>query len=329
MFGLFNGGKKRSLKCANWHPDMDAALNHMDKGNWSGLSQLLAKQTNNGQYALIQACGVNGELGQFNMDFPPTSDADIFVGGIRTQWAWRYRGGATGDRVGLDAGLMFFNELEAATEYLDRALEAKPHNPLAIGFKIRVAMGEGNREERDALIARLIQCDDPPLEALGVALQSLCPKWGGSLEKVFAFARDVAQCDNIHPARQALLARAHIEVWLNAMMDDEASIRSEYQNYLTRDEVFQEILAANTRFEMLMEQNARAQKDVFATQFAHNNFGYAFYRAGQFEGAAKHIDALKNAPAETPWGYSFAKDIQDQWPKLRKQVGLSKNIPSE
>ncbi len=328
MFGLFGGGKKSILKPKNWHPDLDVALQHMSKGNWSALSQLLAKQSNNSRFALIQAIGSNGELGKFQMEFRPTPDADMFVGGMRTQWAWRYRGGATGDKVKVDAGVMFYNELAAAIELLDRALEAQPDNVLAQGFRIRTAMGEGDRDKCKILTERLVQSNDPPIEALGAALQSLCPKWGGSIEQLFDFARDVAPRKNIHPARHALLARAHIETWLNAMMDDDASVRASFEKYLTRDDVVREIIDARTAFDTEMADNTRAQKDVFAEQFAHNNFGYALYRASQMKLAASHIDALKDNPAETPWAYSLGANNAAQWPKLRKQVGLPKDIPS-
>ncbi len=326
MFGLFGGSKKSELKPKNWHPDMEVALEHMRNGNWSALSQLLAKQSNNSRFALIQSCGVNGDLGEFHMQFPQTSDADVFVGGVRTQWAWRYRGGATADHVGHDAAILFLKELKAATVHLDRALATQPDNSLAQGFKIRIAMGLNNRAECDALIARLKQCDDPPMEGLGAALQALCPKWGGSLEQLFAFARDVAQRQNIHAARYALLARAHIETWLDALMDDDASVRADYQNYLTRDDVKREIIDANSAFHVEMTENLSFQNDSFAAQFAHNNFGYALYRARQMELAATHIEALKDNPSETPWAYSFGDSISSKWAKLRKQAGLPKEI---
>ncbi len=326
MFGLFGGSKKSILKPKNWHPDLDVALQHMSKGNWSALSQLLAKQSNNSRFALIQAIGSNGELGKFHMEFRPTPDADVLVGGIRTQWAWRYRGGATGDKVKVDAGVKFFNELAAANEALDRALEAQPDNVVAQGFRIRTAMGEGDRDQCKILTERLVQSNDPPMEGLGAALQSLCPKWGGSLEQLFAFARDVAQCKNVHAARHALLARAHVETWLDAMMDDDASVHTEYQNYLTREDVTQEIIEASTVFHAEMTDNIKFQNDGFAAQFAHNNFGYALYRAGQFALAATHIEAIKDNPSETPWGYSFGANNAAQWLKLRKQVGLPKEI---
>ena len=327
MFSGLIGGPKVSVDTRDWHPAIDIALEHFESKNWSDLSLLVSRQNANSAFRLIQALGARTSLDSSLGTYPHTPTMLTLMGGVGVCWAWRHRGFGAADDVEDERWPRFFDSLKTSHELLRGALDFRPTNAVALGFLGRLLTGLGEIEDLQTVERKFEACRDRPIEACIMFLQSHSPKWGGDISKMFSYARRQAEDENLHPARYALVARAHIERWLyEGWMQEDQAVAQAGRRYMSSRDVAEDVNALNLKFNQTMAADKEAQSDEAALMTAHNNFGFAFYLIGDRHTAAQHVDALGAHPGVWPWVYSLGDPPAEQWPSLRKSLGLSKYI---
>lgn len=150
--------------------------------------------------------------------------------------AWQVRR----DRVAAEVPVETFDAFEALLQqswgYLVTAHRRAEHEPEPLVRLIPVAMGLGvSRQTLDDIFASYKKTGVPHLGATMYMVEALSPKWLGSRDEMFAFARAHAEH---FPDQAVSIAHAHVEHWIyeTRIRCDEAA-----ENYFARQEVRQEI----------------------------------------------------------------------------------------
>ncbi|MFJ1751331.1 hypothetical protein [Kitasatospora sp. NPDC088134] len=206
--------------------------------------------------------------------------------------AWEARGNGRAKYVSAEQAVVFRRRLTVADKLISEVLTRVPDNTDARRLSLITSRGLGLGLTRTrARYDCLAEQDPHDYEAQSQLLQQLLPKWGGSWNAAFAFAR---QCRAAAPAGAldpALLAQAHIERWLNVGGKKDPA-------HLHRPETVDELVDA-------------ARASVLHPDFrggyrfleAHGLFAATFGLAGRHDLAAPHFHALNGYADEAPWDY--------------------------
>ena len=150
-----------------------------------------------------------------------------------------------------------------------------PSDPLVPVELIIVAKGLGlGREEMEIQFERAMKADPSEFKAYKQKLIYLMPKWHGSKEEMFAFARSTFNAAPPHSAAPRILAIAHWEMY----------DRSKDESYFKDPEVWKEVKASYGKvFECFPESNE-----------TRNWLARSAYLAGDYETAAREFEAIGN-----------------------------------
>ncbi|MET8910979.1 hypothetical protein [Micromonospora sp. NPDC004551] len=122
----------------------------------------------------------------------PDDPLPLLIGGARAiYWAGEARGDGRASTVPKDAWPVWFQRLELAENLLDQALDRHP--ALAEAWHYKISLSRNRQlpaEERWRRFDRLIEIDPSHLFGHLTMLDSLLPKWGGSWDEAFRFARE-------------------------------------------------------------------------------------------------------------------------------------------
>ena len=141
-----------------------------------------------------------------------TSIAPLFKGSFLTYQAWEARGGARGAEVPEDAADEFISLLHQSWELLLTAYRMDESEPEPITRLIPVAMGLGvSRDTLDDIFNAYKATGVQHLGAAMYMIDAVSPKWLGSRDEVFAFARAHAAS---FPQHVSGIAHAHVENWV-------------------------------------------------------------------------------------------------------------------
>ena len=328
MFGNLFGSPGPDVDARQWHPDFDHALSLFEAQDWAPLSRHIDKMSPNSAYRLITALGERSAIDSPFKDMPEGPILLTMKGGIVNEYAWRHRGWGDAHAVEDDHWSGYYARLNDSSNALNQALKAEPENGLALTFLIRVANCASDDVALQNATRKFFEIKEKPVQACGIILQSFGAKWGGSHEDMFAVTADLIEDKHMHPSRLASTARAHIEYWMyETYMKDDPEAEQKGLRYMSQPDVIEAICEANRLFQNLMANDLAAQQDLHALAFAHDNFGMALFLAGQYEEAARHVDALGHHPHKWPWVYSFGDPMKDQWSRLRKTLRLPRLRP--
>ena len=122
-------------------------------------------------------------------------------------------------------------------------------------------------------------------------LQQLCVKWGGSHERMHAFAREAVRAAPAGSPLGQLVAMAHLEQWLDIGGDPESA-------FMGGAEV---VGALHEAAERSVRHPDFARRRDWALAF--NTFAMAFALSGEYHAARPLFRELGNRVTETPWKY--------------------------
>ncbi|MBM2616471.1 hypothetical protein JIG36_12980 [Actinoplanes sp. LDG1-06] len=167
----------------------------------------------------------------------PDDPLPRLVRGARAiSWAWDVRGTTTADQVPPDAWPVFFRRLALAEDSLDEALERDP--TCAEAWHYKIILGRARQlpaEEEWRRFHHLIELNPSHYYGHKQMYEGLLPKWGGSWDEAFKFAR-VQSAANPGTHIPHLISMAHLDFRWEG--DNEGS------KYLGREEVSSEIYEA-------------------------------------------------------------------------------------
>ncbi|MBW6432142.1 hypothetical protein KZ829_00050 [Actinoplanes hulinensis] len=142
----------------------------------------------------------------------PNSTLPVLVRGARAvYWAWDARGSGTSDTVTQEQWKIWFQRLKLAENCLDEVIDRDPG--CAEAWHYLVVLGRARQlpmEERWHRFNKLIEIDPTHLFGHEQMLNNLMPKWSGSTEAMFDFARTrAAACPGTNVP--LIVAQAHLE----------------------------------------------------------------------------------------------------------------------
>jgi len=163
-----------------------------------------------------------------------SSLAYTFRGIYYYQCAANARGGGWASTVTPEAWKRTQEYLILAAQDLDAAIKLDDSNPVPYSAMMLILlMIGGNEEMMEAYFQRAIAYDPDYMQAYDTKLTNLMPKWGGSEQKMFAFARTSIKHADKTSAMPVLLAMAHEEKAWNISKEERA--------YYRRPEVWAEV----------------------------------------------------------------------------------------
>jgi hypothetical protein len=236
--------------------------------------------------------------------------APLFKGTTLLYRAWQVRGGGLAAEVAVETFDAFEALLQQSWGYLITAHRRAENEPEPLTRLIPVAMGLGeSRETLDGIFASYKQTGVPHLGATMYMVEAVSPKWLGSRDEVFAFARAHAEH---FPDQTAGIAHAHVENWVyeNKIRCDEAS-----ENYFTGKEVQQEI------GECWQRENRFANRTDYFRFAALNTYAFCFLMMQEQASLTDALNLIGQYCTPKPWEY-VSVDPYWLFAATRAELGL-------
>jgi hypothetical protein len=209
--------------------------------------------------------------------------------------AWQARGGGTADEVTDAQWKEFRAALRRAQADLDATLELDDTDPTPAAYLVRVGRGLSEAALVEAAFKEAVRRDPECPFAHWQKLQSLTPRWNGSDEEAFEFARSSASGAVDGSPRHVLVVRAHIEYacWSEASPGIE--------EHLGTDEVRAEVHRA-------FDRSVGSRRFVPDAMTVHdrNVFAFAMALSGDEDDArlaGRLLDDAGGFTTEHPWEY--------------------------
>lgn len=144
---------------------------------------------------------------------PNSHFANLVLGVFYIDYAWEARGAGFRSTVIEGGKDLFIQRLLEAYKYLAKAYELNPLDAITSTSILRVAIGLSfDFDEMEEWFQRAIKSDPNEYKAYSNKLKYLMPKWHGSYEQMFAFARDSAKKAPPGTLIPIILAEAHWEM---------------------------------------------------------------------------------------------------------------------
>lgn len=213
--------------------------------------------------------------------------AGSLLGARLVTMAWDARGAGGVKQTSNRQFREFHKILLQAEQVLSEVTAENPADVAAWSSRLRTARGlsmgldEANRRYERAAKARA-----NPFTAQLSHVQQLCPKWGGSLERMHAFARACADNAPAGAFNATAVAEAHLE---------HAYHEGTFQ-YLRQPAVLAEIQDAAAR-----SVGHPDRRQVHGWVQAESTFAYVLWHAGDRAGAAARMAVLGNRVTDYPW----------------------------
>jgi len=222
-------------------------------------------------------------LNEWLTQYPSSHFANACLGKVYINYAWNARGGGFAGTV-IEEGFRLFKErLLTAKEYLEKAYSLDHSDPFVPASLIAVARGLSlEREEMEKQFKRAILADPSDRLAYSKKLTYLMPKWHGSEEEMFSFAREAVKKAPPGSRIPGVLLEAHWEMYYRS--DSKASY---FKNPVVWKEMKEVYLTLSNHFP---DSNR-----------IHNWFARTAYLAGDYETAREELKKLGDDWLEDAW----------------------------
>ncbi|WP_146159515.1 hypothetical protein [Allonocardiopsis opalescens] len=290
--------------------ELDAACDTVSDGHPAAGAVLLAAGRDDHERRALRAEGL-GRAGRElatevtalavdTDDDTERADLLLWLGWIRIAAAWH--GTLDAERGGTPLDLAKLGDaLTKAEEPLRTAARLLPDDPVPWVGLLWWALGSGADDSvRDELWAE-VQRRAPSLYAGHVArLHSLSPRYGGSPERMFAFAWETVQQAPEGDPLPAVLPLAHADHLLSQraalLAAGKARRAQRFASTYFNARMIRELETADRKWRL----NARPHPRYLE---AHHLFAWAFIRAGNIHAARWHMRWPGERAATVPWGY--------------------------
>jgi hypothetical protein len=225
---------------------------------------------------------------------------------VRGRWriaaAWAARGSGGASTVSQQGWQRFFRLLQQADEDLAAAAALDPQDPTPCALRLTTSRGLQLGQEETARRFEATVARDPHHRlAHAMRLASLCRKWSGSHEQMFAFARQAAQAAPEGSLLGGLIAQAHAERWLWARSfaekeADDPQWFGKAGSYFQDPAVREELQRAWDR-----SLGSPSFREVGAAAHARNWFAFCLHLAGDRERTRAALEPLGKHATEVPW----------------------------
>lgn len=318
---MFGKPKAPAFDPAEGHPLAKRGLAALEARDWPSLAALYEGQTPSDRFHFVKGLG---ELSKLDDDIPTQFEDPrmlTIAAGVRVGWAWRHRGGGTGDTVGEDSAVRMMQRLGEAEDMLQEAGRLSPEDTTTIAFHIRAELGLGGDH---ANLASLLQRASRSPEAniyLAVShMMFVTPKWHGSVEEMWSAANGYAS-KPANAAWLAIAAQAHIEEYLYAVaMSEDKELREACLAKL-RDPGFRDLAAEmDDLFWKTAKQSPMTGSEAV---YAHNAFAAFLTLLNAIDRSRPHLEAMGPRFTRAPWYFAQYRDNPLVWlNEQRKRASL-------
>lgn len=290
-------------------PEVQAVQAWCRQGDWDALARHFAQLPT--ADAVYFTAGVVGGLpgvmtfvGEVAQAQPSAVLPKLLLAARAVELAWEARTATRAAHVSREQFHEMHQYLRFGEERLLEVTAREPDNGAAWALRITNARGlQLGQAEARRRYDRLAKHHPHMFFAQAQLLQQLCPKWSGSWEAAFGFARQCAAAAPEGSLNGALIPEAHAEYWL--------SLRGgERDVYLRWPEVQREVAEAALRSVL-----HPAFRPTYGWVGAHSHFAWVFSLAGDHRRAAVHFRALGGLADRYPWAYGG--DAGQQFAKHR------------
>ncbi|MEU2611131.1 hypothetical protein ABZ570_06000 [Micromonospora sp. NPDC007271] len=288
-------------------PEVNAMRAALAARDWLGVRQLLDPRDWAWRSLLVNAVddvdGVDQFLRQVLARQPDDTVAATMLAAYLVGAGWKIRTAQRAEYVSREQFDRFHEHLRQAEQLLIDVCAREPGNVLAWQERLNTARGLGlGQAEARRRYDRLARYAPHQLSAQSTLLQQLCPKWGGTWEAAFAFARERALAAPEGAQNAVLLADAHFERFCSLDSDGERAA------YAQDPRVVHDIWTAAQR--SVLHPGFRHEPGWVATRSV---FAYWFGLIGQWAAAAAQFAALGHLASEYPWSYLDGTATLDQF----------------
>ncbi len=262
-----------------------------DKGDYDQLKKLLKTAPSAIFIELAQKYPELRFVQKYANEFPANADAHFLYGTHLVTKAWEARSKADSSKVSPDQTAAFLGFLNAAEAELHQAIRLKPKHKAVYAPLIKVQMGKGDKLSATKILKQATKVAPNQMDYHIEQLTMLSPKWGGSTEEMFTFARERAQRD-VTGILHGLIPAAHFEHWYE--LDGSEAVR-----YIKDKEVKAEIDQA-----YLEVENAELKTDYYS-QYQHylalNYFVLIYFLMGNKKKSQKIFNMIDRHYTYRPW----------------------------
>jgi tetratricopeptide (TPR) repeat protein len=210
--------------------------------------------------------------------------ANACLGIVYISYAWDARGSGYASTITDQGGRLFRDRLSTAKEYLEKAYSLDRLDPIVAAQLIIVAMGLGlDRKEVERQFQRAILADPTEHEAYFAKLEYIKPKWYGSKEEMFSFAREAVRKAPPNSMIPMVLIVAHWEMYRQS---------NENASYFRNSNVWKE----------MKEVFQTVSKSFPDAKTTHNWFARIAYLAGDYEVAREELRKIGDDWRIGVWG---------------------------
>ncbi len=292
------------------HPEVEQLRGLVRARDWAAIEDFIARLPGEPERAFLT--GMVDDVAGSEEFLAECVRAESWPGLAHTLLAARYIKLGWEIRTELRARYVSREQFAALHEYLRKAerllidaTAARPDNVAAWCGRITTAKGlELGQSEARRRYDRLARTDPHNFRAQRRMVQQMCPKWSGSWDTMFAFARDCAWSAPPGSVNPAVLVEAHTERYLDLGDDDG-------RRYLARDDVRQEIFQAAER-----SVGHPDFRRCYGWVDAHNLFAFIFSVMGHHRLAANSFRAVGHLATSYPWR-SYEGDQSAAFRRLR------------
>ncbi|MBM7084878.1 hypothetical protein [Micromonospora humidisoli] len=276
------------------YPELVPLRTALRDGDWPAARRQLTDLPAGTRTSLVQMSSGYGSRDLFESAVradPGDTVAAAMLANRLVNDAWAVRTHKMAREVSREQFVRFHELLGEAERVTSDAVAHDDSDPTLWTVRLPIARGlEMGQAEVRRRYGQVALRDPHHLPAQHEMLQQLCPKWGGTLDRMHDFA---LQCANAAPEgaqNPVLIASAHFE--------HAATLSGGVHKYLNGREVADELRQA-------------AQRSVFHPSFrrtvgwvqAHHFFAFVFGLMGDRATARRLFETTGNLVSETPWYY--------------------------
>ncbi len=224
--------------------------------------------------------------------------ANACLGFVFIDFAWHARGDGVADTITEVAGRRFKINLLSSKHHLEKAYSLDPSDPNVPAELITVAIGLGlGREEMEKQFQRAILADPTDHRAYFKKLMYLMPKWFGSKEEMFSFARESVRKAPPKTRIPMVLPAAHWEMY---------SRSGEDASYFRNPNIWKE----------MKEVYQTVTRSFPEAKTTDNWFARTAYLAGDYDTAREELKKIGNHWDKGVWG------DKEAFEEVRRELSL-------
>lgn len=207
----------------------------------------------------------------------------------RLKWAWEARGASAGDLVGDGQAASFLSRLPVARDAILECLHADRRDASLVPWLMACARGLEDLNLASRAMAECLKRSPDLRAAYSSMLLVLTPKWLGSHDAMFDFARETCAQAPAESGASVVLVEAHYYT-----AEELDPFGPDVANYWRKPEVVSDVLVANERCSL---SGFVGMPGIRLRQW----LAYALWRSGQFQQARVHFEQIGSVSNYYPW----------------------------